>query len=150
MISLEKLKILTPLQKLWECGRFGQINCCQRQVAQSPINRPIWWHCMRGMYKKEMTTFCTKIYLRRKWRCRQCTKIVRPLHKRHFTKRVCVTILLHSRIFKGHLDYWSKNGPPTLIRTHFQLQHKTISQNLLFVIYRIFHFVLRITVIIWL
>ena len=31
MISLEKLKILTPLQKLpKECGRFGQINRCQR------------------------------------------------------------------------------------------------------------------------
>ena len=26
-----------------ECGRFGQINCCQKR-AQSPINRPIWSH----------------------------------------------------------------------------------------------------------
>ena len=31
MISLEKLKIMTPLQKnSSEFGRFGQINCCQR------------------------------------------------------------------------------------------------------------------------
>ena len=30
-----------------ECGRFGQINCCQRlwKVAESPINYPIWSHC---------------------------------------------------------------------------------------------------------
>ena len=30
----------------WECGRFGQINCCQRLwiVAQSPKNCPIWSH----------------------------------------------------------------------------------------------------------
>ena len=33
-----------------ECGKFGQINCCQRllKVAQSPINRPIWSHWLRG------------------------------------------------------------------------------------------------------
>ena len=31
-----------------ECGRCGQINCCQRlwKVAQSPINCPIWSHCL--------------------------------------------------------------------------------------------------------
>ena len=36
----------------WECWRFGQINCCQRiaKVAQSPINRPIWSHCLRWSY----------------------------------------------------------------------------------------------------
>ena len=30
----------------YECGRFGQIQCCQRllKVAQSPINCPIWSH----------------------------------------------------------------------------------------------------------
>ena len=29
-----------------ECGRFGQINCCQRlqKLAQSPKNRQIWSH----------------------------------------------------------------------------------------------------------
>ena len=29
-----------------ECGRFGQINCCQmlEKDAQSPINRQIWSH----------------------------------------------------------------------------------------------------------
>ena len=31
MISLEKIKILTPLQKLPKnVGDFGQINCCRR------------------------------------------------------------------------------------------------------------------------
>ena len=48
LISLEKWKILTPFQKLPKnVGRFGQINCCQSlwNVAQSPINRPIWSHC---------------------------------------------------------------------------------------------------------
>ena len=31
----------------YECGRFGQINCCKRlkKLVQSPINRPIWSHC---------------------------------------------------------------------------------------------------------
>ena len=48
MISLEKLKILTSLQKLpknvGDLGKLG--NCCQRllKVAQSAINRPIWSH----------------------------------------------------------------------------------------------------------
>ena len=43
MTSLQKLKILTPLQKLL---KNGQIDCCQRlwKVTQSPINRPIWSH----------------------------------------------------------------------------------------------------------
>ena len=48
MISLEKLMIMTPLQKLPKnVGDFGKINCCQRlqKLAQSPINRPIWSHC---------------------------------------------------------------------------------------------------------
>ena len=27
-----------------DCGRFGQINCCQRQLAPSPINHPIRSH----------------------------------------------------------------------------------------------------------
>ena len=33
-----------------ECGRFGQIYCCQRlqKLAQSPINRQIWSHCSVG------------------------------------------------------------------------------------------------------
>ena len=46
-ISQENLKILIHLQKL--CRRFGQINCCQKlwKVAQSPINRPIWTHCLQ-------------------------------------------------------------------------------------------------------
>ena len=30
MISLEKLKILTPLKIAQECTRFGQINCCPK------------------------------------------------------------------------------------------------------------------------
>ena len=32
----------------YACGRFGQINCCQRpkKVAQSSINRPIWSYCL--------------------------------------------------------------------------------------------------------
>ena len=42
MISLEKLKILTPLQKLPQnVGDLGKLI-----VAQSPINRPIWSHCL--------------------------------------------------------------------------------------------------------
>ena len=42
MISLQKRKIFTPLQKIaLECWWFGQINWWQRfyKVAQSPINR---------------------------------------------------------------------------------------------------------------
>ena len=38
---------MTPLQKnAKECERFGQINCA-KGVAQSPINRPIWSHCLQ-------------------------------------------------------------------------------------------------------
>ena len=46
MISLEKHKIMTPLQKLPKYGQFGQNNCCHRlwKVAQSAIYRPIWSH----------------------------------------------------------------------------------------------------------
>ena len=47
MISREKLKILTPLQKLPNnVGDFGQNYCCHRlqKVAQSAKNRPIWSH----------------------------------------------------------------------------------------------------------
>ena len=34
-----------------ECGRFGQINFCQRleKVAQSPINCPILSHCITSL-----------------------------------------------------------------------------------------------------
>ena len=37
----------TFIKTALECGRFGQINCCQRlkKVAQCPINRQIWSHC---------------------------------------------------------------------------------------------------------
>ena len=47
MILLEKLQILTPLQKLPKnLERIGEINCAQRlyKVAQISINRPIWSH----------------------------------------------------------------------------------------------------------
>ena len=47
MISLEKLKILTPSQKLHKnVEDLWKINCCQRlwKVAQSPINPQIWSH----------------------------------------------------------------------------------------------------------
>ena len=50
MIPLEKLKILTPLQKLSKnVGDLGKLNCCQTlwKVAQSPINHPIWSHWSR-------------------------------------------------------------------------------------------------------
>ena len=48
LISLEKLKIFTPLQKLPKNLRdLGKCNCCQRlwKVAQSSINHPIRSHC---------------------------------------------------------------------------------------------------------
>ena len=51
IISVEKLKILTPFQKLpMNVGDMDKINCCQRlqKLAQSPINRPIWSHCKLG------------------------------------------------------------------------------------------------------
>ena len=47
MILKEKLKILTPFQKLLKnVGDLGKISCCQRlqQLAQSPIIRTIWSH----------------------------------------------------------------------------------------------------------
>ena len=36
----------------YECGRLVQINCCQRleKVTQSPINCPIWSHCLKWKY----------------------------------------------------------------------------------------------------
>ena len=44
MISLEKLKILTPVQK-WpkNVGDLGKLIAAK--VAQSPRNHPIWSHC---------------------------------------------------------------------------------------------------------
>ena len=47
MISLEKLKILTPPQKLPKnVGHLGKIIVAKglKKVAQSPINRQIWSH----------------------------------------------------------------------------------------------------------
>ena len=49
MISLEKIKILVPLQKLLK--NLGDLAIlivapCFEIVAQSPINRPIWPHCL--------------------------------------------------------------------------------------------------------
>ena len=47
MISLEKWKILTTLQKLpknmWDLGKL--IVASLLKLAQSPINRPIWSRC---------------------------------------------------------------------------------------------------------
>ena len=42
----------TFIKTALECGRFGQINCCQRlkKVAQCPINRQIWSHCTQGKF----------------------------------------------------------------------------------------------------
>ena len=72
MISLEKSLIFTPLKNnSYECRRFGQINFCQRlwNVAQSPINHPIWSHLVCG-YDKLM---CSNASL---WRCCfQCDQI---------------------------------------------------------------------------
>ena len=38
------------------CGRFGQINCCQRlkKVVQSPINRQIWSHWYRATKQEKL------------------------------------------------------------------------------------------------
>ena len=49
MVSLEKLKILTPLQKLPKNIEYlGKLIWCQRlwRVAQRPINHPISSHCL--------------------------------------------------------------------------------------------------------
>ena len=47
MISLKKLKILTPLQKLPK--NVKETNCRLRlwKVTKIPINRPIWSHCFQ-------------------------------------------------------------------------------------------------------
>ena len=66
MISLVKLKMLAPLQKLPKNGRFGQNNCCQRlwKFFQSPINRPIWSHWLYHIglmgIKKTLRAFLLK------------------------------------------------------------------------------------------
>ena len=45
MILLEKLNIMTPLQKLPKtAGDLSKL----KKVAQSPINRPIWSHWLEG------------------------------------------------------------------------------------------------------
>ena len=49
MISLEKWYILTPLQKLPKnAGDLGKLIVAKgfKKVAQSPINRQIWSHCL--------------------------------------------------------------------------------------------------------
>ena len=54
MISLEKLKILTPLQKLPKnVGDLGQWIVAEgfKKVAQRPINRQIWSHCPEPLTK---------------------------------------------------------------------------------------------------
>ena len=47
MISLEKLNILTPLQKFPKnVGDSGNLIVAKGfKYAQSPKNRPIWSHC---------------------------------------------------------------------------------------------------------
>ena len=62
MISMEKWKILTPLQ---ECGRFGQTNCCHRlwKVAQSSIHCQIWPHCSPPPSKKRHLLTATTLQL---------------------------------------------------------------------------------------
>ena len=46
MISLEKLKILTHLQKLSKnAGDLGKLIVAKGFEKLSPINRPIWSHC---------------------------------------------------------------------------------------------------------
>ena len=61
IISLVKLLILTPLQKLPK-NVGGGINCCQRlwKVAQSPINRKIWSHCQLSLICIERTILLLK------------------------------------------------------------------------------------------
>ena len=67
MISLEKLKILTPFQKLPKnVGDFGQNNYCQRfwKVAQSPKNRHDWSHCLHPL-KTSIVYFSSMTYPKR-------------------------------------------------------------------------------------
>ena len=43
----KKMKDFDNFTKItWECGQFGQINCCHRvwKIAQSAIDWPIWSH----------------------------------------------------------------------------------------------------------
>ena len=48
MISREKLKILTPLQKLPKnVGDLGKL-IVAKKFAQSQINRPIWSHWLKA------------------------------------------------------------------------------------------------------
>ena len=50
MILIEKLKILVPLQKMSKnMGDLGKLIVAAgfEIVAQSPINRPIWSHCLQ-------------------------------------------------------------------------------------------------------
>ena len=50
MILIEKLKILVPLQKMSKnMGDLGKLIVAEgfEIVAQSPINRPIWSHCLQ-------------------------------------------------------------------------------------------------------
>ena len=61
MISQEKLKILTPLQKLPR----NVEDLGKRIVAQSPINHPIWSHCRRRT-KMEARLFFKIIYHNRR------------------------------------------------------------------------------------
>ena len=54
MISLEKINILAPLQKLPKnMGDSGKLIVAAgfEIVAQSPINRPIWSHWLLGYFQ---------------------------------------------------------------------------------------------------
>ena len=78
MISLEKLKILTPLQKLPKnVVDLGKLIVAKGlEVAQSPINRPFrshWWMCWREREREMreeggslMSSFCSN-RLREQW-----------------------------------------------------------------------------------
>ena len=55
MISLEKWKILTPLQKLPKnVGNLGKLIVAKgfEKLPQRPINRLIWSHCKRRLSDK--------------------------------------------------------------------------------------------------
>ena len=93
MISQEKSKILTPIQKLPKnVGNLGKNNCCQKleKVSQSAINRPIWWH-----WSWLRCDFATWANLRKMNRCSDWLKLVTWLETSN-----------HSALFHSGVMVW--------------------------------------------
>ena len=107
----------------YECGRFGQINCCQRlqKVAKSLINCPIWSHWIDEPQAAfdERCDFLTIQNPTNSYTCQRFLWFEIILQRGPGLKRVLCKIIIIGRTF-----FWYKRQNTFLFSHFWKLRQK--------------------------